>query len=942
MMFQQRVATALERDFQIERTLGSGAMATVFLARDLKHNRWVALKVLRPELALAIGPDRFLREIRMAARLSHPGILPLFDSGETAGLLYYTMPYVEGDSLRQRLRQERRLPVEEAVRIAIDVARALAYAHERGVVHRDIKPENILLEKGEARVVDFGIGLALEESDAERLTHTGVVIGTPAYMSPEQGAGSATLDHRTDIYSLGCVLYEMLAGEPPFEAPTVQATIVSQMVDPPPRLRKSRPVVPLGIEATVERALAKEPAERFRSATEFAEALLDPLRRPWWPLRRLSRRMRRTVTLASIGLVTLVSAGLLVARMPSGSRDRPHLRERDFVLVGDVEGPKNDATLAAAVRELVTTELNQSRFMTTMPRSQVAGKLRELGYPDTSFINVDLAKELAFRSQVRAVVLGRIDSTRSGYALSLRVVDPDGNELASSSGSSSADEIIPTVQRVSRRLREQLGERREDLATNQTLLDIATPSLPAYRRYVEALERRQHGDLSGSTGLIRSAIALDSGFVSGWIFLGQNYLEAREIDSARIAYAKALEHPSRLTPLQRYRLLADAAYTVDHDLPAAIRWYDKYLELMPRSVGGFNNRGFYLSMLGRYDEALADFERSIENNPFGPSQGQPQLVNATDMLLTLGRLDRARAKAHDLIGPYASFAQIRMLTATGHWTDAESLAVRLLGAETTTPPLHVEAITTRAAALAARGSVAEADRVLESEARTASDAQRRWYEQARSLLALASGLHPQGLGSVPASDSSPGAHVVRAIGMALRGDTAGARRERRSIDRLAPAQRSRLSVSPVVIDGLLDGAAGHWDRVIARLADKARSGEHDGADLDHVPSVTMRWIVADAYGHLGQLDSAVSFMRAALRPERIPPGHHALRGLAWAFGMRKLAFWESKLGDREGATRDWAAFKEAFTAPDPILRSLLVQPTFVVGSTYDGRGPIHL
>src|SRR5689334_740737 len=275
MTFQQRVASALKGEFYIERPLGSGAMAVVFLARDLKHDRWVALKVLRPELALAIGPDRFLREIRMAARLSHPGILPLYDSGQAAGLLYYTMPYVQGESLRQRLRRDRRLPVEEAIRIGAQVARALAYAHERGVVHRDIKPENILLEDGEPLVVDFGIGLALEESGSERLTHTGVVIGTPAYMSPEQGAGSTTLDHRTDIYSLGCVLFEMLAGEPPFDAPTVQATIVSQMVDPPPRLRKSRPVVPLGIEATVERALAKDPGDRFQSASELADALSD-------------------------------------------------------------------------------------------------------------------------------------------------------------------------------------------------------------------------------------------------------------------------------------------------------------------------------------------------------------------------------------------------------------------------------------------------------------------------------------------------------------------------------------------------------------------------------------------------------------------------------------------------------------------------------------------
>jgi hypothetical protein len=314
------------------------------------------------------------------------------------------------------------------------------------------------------------------------------------------------------------------------------------------------------------------------------------------------------------------------------------------------------------------------------------------------------------------------------------------------------------------------------------------------------------------------------------------------------------------------------------------------------------------------------------------------------MLLTLGRLDRAQAKAHELIGTYASFAQIRMFTATGKWTDAESLAVRLLGAETTTAPLHVEAATIRASALAVRGSVAAADRALESEARQASGAQRRWYGQARSLLALASETRVGDLGSMPANDSSPGACLARGIRMALRGDTAGARRERAKIDRLPAEQRSRLSSGPLVIDGLLDGAAGggRWDRVVAKLADVARVGEHDGADLDHVPSLTMRWIVADAYAHLGQLDSAVSFMRSALAPVRIPPGHHAVRGLAWGFGMRKLALWEARLGHREEADRDWAAFREVFTAPDPVLRSLLERPTFVRGSTYVGDEPIHL
>ena len=925
MKLQQRVALAVRHDYEIVRELGMGAMATVYLARDLKHERLVALKVLRPELALAVGADRFLREIRTAAKLNHRGILPLFDSGESEGLLYYSMPFVDGESLRTRLKREGHLPIDEAMRIASEVARALAYAHECGVVHRDIKPENILLENGAPRIVDFGIALAVEESDAERLTQTGMLIGTPAYMSPEQSAGSTTLDHRSDIYSLACVLYEMLAGEPPFDAPTVQATIVSQMVDPPPLLRKSRPVVPFGIEATVDKALSKNPDHRFQSAAELADALEDPSRRPRW--RRLTTRGRRAIVATSVGLLAIVSAGLLWSRSPAGTH--PKIRARDFVLMGDVEGPPTDGILAKAIRELVTKELNQSQFMTTMPRSAVAGKMRELGYPDSAALNIDIAREIAFRSQVRAVVLGRIDSTRTGYALALRVVDQEGNELASSRGTARGDSVIGVVQQLARSLREQLGERREDLATNQTLLDIATPSLPALRRYVEALERKQRGDITGSTHLMHDAITLDSGFVDAWTFLGQNYIEARDLDSAQFAYREALRRPSRLTEVQEYRLNAEAAYAVDHDLRKTVEWYDKYLALMPRSVGGRNNRGLFLSMMGRYEDALADFEQSIENNPFGMSQGQPQLVNATDMLVSLGQIDRARAKARELTGWYAPLSAIRLLLATNHWTDAETLSVRLIATPTTAPPLRVEAITTRSAALAVRGAVRTADSLLEAAAKETTGPQRRWYEQARSLLALTTGNRDVDVGTLSESDGAPGALVARGIRFALRGDLAAARRERGKIDALPAPLRARLGHGALVIDALVDGSSGSWRSVIARLADTARAGEHDATDLDHVPSLTMRWVVADAYAHLGQLDSAASFMTLALRPERIPPGHHSLRGFAWAFGTRKLAFWDAQRGDEPASRQEWSVFAGAFTTPDPVLRSLLIGPTFV-------------
>jgi serine/threonine-protein kinase len=259
--------------YRIEREIGAGGMATVYLAHDLKHDRPVAIKVLREELGATVGPERFLAEIRTTARLQHPHILPLLDSGEEAGVLYYVMPFVEGESLRDRLRREQQLSVEETVRLTREIADALHYAHERGIVHRDIKPENILLQGGHALVADFGIALALENAGGARLTQSGVSIGTPQYMSPEQAMGDRSVDARADQYALGAIAYEMLAGAPPFTGPTAQAIVARKLVEPPPSLAVVRPAAGQTLEQVVRRALATVPADRYEHLQAFTEAL---------------------------------------------------------------------------------------------------------------------------------------------------------------------------------------------------------------------------------------------------------------------------------------------------------------------------------------------------------------------------------------------------------------------------------------------------------------------------------------------------------------------------------------------------------------------------------------------------------------------------------------------------------------------------------------------
>lgn len=326
----ERLTHALSDRYSIEREIGSGGMATVYLAQDLKHNRQVAVKVLNPDLAVTLGAERFLLEIATAANLTHPHILPLHDSGETDGYLFYVMPYVEGESLRERLNRETQLPVDDAVRITQEVADGLSYAHNQGVIHRDIKPENILLSDGHALIVDFGIARAVTVAGGARLTETGLSLGTPHYMSPEQASGELEVDARSDVYALGCVTYEMLAGEPPHTGPNVHAIIAKVLTQPVRSLREMRKTVPLCLEHAVGEALARLPADRWATAQQYAEALTEPRwstsRQPVSQLeteqplaaKAAWRAVRRWVVLGAVVLVGIAAGlGWLIGRRTS-------------------------------------------------------------------------------------------------------------------------------------------------------------------------------------------------------------------------------------------------------------------------------------------------------------------------------------------------------------------------------------------------------------------------------------------------------------------------------------------------------------------------------------------------------------------------------------------------------------------------------------------------
>jgi len=398
--------------YRVERELGHGGMAVVFLAEDLKHHRRVALKVLRPELAQALGPERFLREIEIAAQLTHPHILPLHDSGTVEyrpGFPgpYYAMPYVEGESLRGRLTREKQLPLEDALQITREVADALGYAHSLGLVHRDIKPENILFEAGHAVVSDFGIARAIAVAGGEKLTETGLVVGTPAYMSPEQAAG-VEVDGRSDLYSLGCVLYEMLVGEPPFTGPTAQAILARKSTESVPSLRAVRETVPEAVEHTISKALAKVPADRFATAARFTEALNAGLTAG--PPSPQVRRARTPwiVALGAVVLAIVVATGLLL-------RPATPTPQRVAVLYFDYLSPDTaDLYLADGLTEEITSRLGEVGRLQVKSRSAVR-RFRGASLTDLAAIGQALG--------VGYLVEGSVQPAADRVRASIRLID---------------------------------------------------------------------------------------------------------------------------------------------------------------------------------------------------------------------------------------------------------------------------------------------------------------------------------------------------------------------------------------------------------------------------------------------------------------------------------------------------------------------------------------
>ena len=650
----EELSAALAGRYEIERELGRGGMAVVYLARDLRHSRRVAVKVLRPELATSMGGERFVREINIACQLTHPHILPLLDSGDAGAgtLLYYVMPYIAGETLRQRLDRERQLPVGEALAIARQVASALDYAHDQGIVHRDIKPENILLLGDEVLVADFGLARAIYTASSAPLTESGIAVGTPAYMSPEQASGDRNVDARADVYSLGCVLFEMIAGVAPFRGATAQALIAQHVSAPPPSLCRERASCPEAVDAAVQRALAKAPADRFRTAMELMRAagapsdefiVADPPHRPSRARWRLSRVASTAVVSGSALLLLAASAVWMRLHAPADPAG-------DVVAVVPFRVAVTNPDVADLREGMV--DLLQVKFPHAVDAGRVLRAWRRAGGQDNVDLSEDADLRLARSLGAGALVMGSVVQVPLGIQMHASLVDVrTGKHQATATAegpSTSYPALVDTI--ANKLMSQQAGEERHIYLLEQ----LPTAAVSAYLAGKRSYRAGRYGD-----AVTLFERALDSSRVSDGesdfalaalgLVAASNYDQVRN-EPAERGLRIAWQARDSLNDGDRAFLLAAAGpdYPLVSTRRAEIESWDRALDALPdepEAYFGFGNALFHYGQQVEWDDALTLARKSFEQALHRDSAFAPALEELAELSVVTGDLDRAEQLA---------------------------------------------------------------------------------------------------------------------------------------------------------------------------------------------------------------------------------------------------------------------------------------------------------
>jgi tetratricopeptide (TPR) repeat protein len=714
---QDQLQHHLGSQYRLERELGGGGMSRVFLAEEIALGRKVVIKVLPPEMVSGVNQDRFRREIQLAARLQHPHIVPLLAAGAAGDLLWYAMPFIEGESLRVKLARAGELPVTETVHILREVADALAYAHAQGVVHRDIKPDNVMLSGRHALVTDFGVAKAVSASSGDHsLTSLGLALGTPAYMAPEQASADPHVDQRADLYALGAMAYEMLAGHPPFTGLSAQSILAAQITRAPETISSQRPAVPAGLNAVVMRCLEKRPADRWQSADELLphlDALLTPsgstastsavpaissgteaaLRKghplrvallfgvaallvllatnllvnklglPGWVLtaavallllglpivlatsiRERQRLLERSTgatrpeggigglltwrrALAGGGLAfagLIVGVGAFMALRVAGVGPFATLlsagviKARDPLVMADFENRTSDSTLAPSVTEALRIDLTRSPLVRLLEASDVGATLRRMEKDPATPLTAAVAREVAERSGAAGVLTGEISPLGSGYVLSVRLIGTkDGATLlAERVTADGAGGLIAAVDKLSKKVREGIGESLRTVRGGEPLVDVTTHSLDALRKYSQADHAADLGDEPRAIALLKEAIQLDSSFAMAHRRLAALLGNTGANTSDQVAAARrAFELRDRLP--EREKLLSTAYYywVAEYDSDKIISAYQQVLETWPDDATAGNNLTIELNTRRRYPEAEAVVERALAASP---------------------------------------------------------------------------------------------------------------------------------------------------------------------------------------------------------------------------------------------------------------------------------------------------------------------------------------